>query len=71
MLPLQGAWVQSLVWELRSHMPGSVAKNIFLKICLFQLHSLALPPCSGLGHEITLRLTCVLLVGQLTDEAVA
>ena len=27
MLPLQGAWVQSLVRELRSHMPRSVAKK--------------------------------------------
>ena len=25
-LPLEGAWIQSLVWELRSHMPGGVAK---------------------------------------------
>ena len=26
-LPLQGAWVQSLVRELRSHRPLDVAKN--------------------------------------------
>ena len=26
-LPLQGAWVQSLVGELRSHMPCGVAKK--------------------------------------------
>ena len=27
MLPLQGAWVPSLVWELRSHKPWNVAKK--------------------------------------------
>ena len=27
MLPLQGAWVQSLIRELRSHMPHGVAKK--------------------------------------------
>ena len=27
MLPLQGAWVQSLVWKLRSHKPSSAAKK--------------------------------------------
>ena len=27
-LPLQGAWVQSLVRELRSHMPCGVAEKI-------------------------------------------
>ena len=27
MLPLQGAWVQSLVGEVRSHMPRGVAKK--------------------------------------------
>ena len=26
-LPLQGAWVQSLVWKLRSHKPCSAAKK--------------------------------------------
>ena len=26
-LPIQGAWVQSLVGELRSHMPRSTAKK--------------------------------------------
>ena len=26
-LPLQGAWVQSLIWKLRSHKPCSAAKK--------------------------------------------
>ena len=31
MLPMQGAWVQSLVGELRSHMPHSMAKKLINK----------------------------------------
>ena len=34
-LPLQGAWVQALVGELRPHVPYSVAKNIKLAFTKF------------------------------------
>ena len=33
-LPTQGAWVQSLVRELRPHMPRRVAKYFFFKVLL-------------------------------------
>ena len=32
-LPTQGAWVQSLVRELRPHVPRRVAKYFFLRYC--------------------------------------
>ena len=31
LLPMQGAWVQSQLWEPRSHMPLSMAKKILKK----------------------------------------
>ena len=41
MLPLQGAWVESLVGELRSHMPrGTAKKNP--KITILEVSSLLL-----------------------------